>query len=233
MLKGIILSIAIMTGSQLQAMDGVILLHGLCRTRASMEPMAAALGADGYVVANLDYPSRSAGVGQLSEQAIGAALQDPRLAQCANIHFVTHSLGGILVRDYFARHRDPRLGRVVMLGPPNQGSEVVDHLKNWRLFQWLNGPAGAQLGTDPESVPNKLGPVAFDLGVIAGDRSINWLNSLMIGGNDDGKVSVRNTRVAGMRDHLVVHTTHPFIMRNREVINATIRFLQHGTFRVQ
>lgn len=233
MLKGIILSIAVMTGAQVHAMDGVVLLHGLCRTSASMERMAAALTTAGYVVANIDYPSRRAGVRQLSEEVIGAALKDDKLAQCAKVHFVTHSLGGILVRDYFSRHRDPRLGRVVMLGPPNQGSEVVDHLKEWRLFQWLNGPAGTELGTDPESVPNKLGPVAFELGVIAGDRSVNWLNSLMLAGGDDGKVSVRNTKVAGMRDHLVVHTAHPFIMRNREVIAATIRFLQTGRFRAE
>ena len=233
MLRRIIIWIALMTGAQLDAMDGVVLLHGLCRTSASMERMAAALTKAGFVVANIDYPSRRASVGNLSEEVIGAALQDDKLAQCAKIHFVTHSLGGILVRDYFSRHRAPRLGRVVMLGPPNQGSEVVDCLKEWRLFQWLNGPAGAELGTTPEAVPKQLGPVTFELGVIAGDRSINWLNSLLIAGCDDGKVSVRNSKVEGMKDHLVVHTAHPFLMRNREVIGATIRFLKTGMFRAE
>jgi len=229
--KGILILIAIMAGAQLDAMDGVVLLHGLCRTSASMDRMAAALTKAGYVVDNFDYASRRAGVGKLSEEVIGAAMKSHKLEGCDSIHFVTHSLGGILVRDYFSRHRDPRLGRVVMLGPPNQGSEVADHLKEWRIYRWVNGPAGAELGTDSESVPNQLGPVTFELGVIAGDRSINWINSLMITGSDDGKVSVRNTRVEGMKDQWVVHTAHPFLMRNREVIDATIRFLQHGKFK--
>lgn len=212
------------------ASDGVVLLHGLCRTSASMRPLAKALAKAGWVVENIDYPSRTAPVARLSEEVIGSALRSPRLAGCARIHFVTHSLGGILVRCYLARHAEPRLGRVVMLGPPNQGSEVVDHLKEWRIFQALNGPAGGELGTDRGAAPRQLGPVTFELGVIAGDRSINWINSWLIPGRDDGKVSVASTRVAGMKEHLVVHAAHPFLMGNRQVIAATIRFLATGSF---
>lgn len=192
--------------------------------------MADALARAGFVVANTGYPSRRATIEALAEAAIRSALQNPALAACRKIHFVTHSMGGILVRSFFSNHHDPRLGRVVMLGPPNQGSEVVDHLKAWKVFQLLNGPAGSQLGTDPASVPRGLGPVTFELGVIAGDRSINWINSRMIPGSDDGKVSVASTRVAGMKEHLVVHSTHPFLMNHRHVIAATIRFLKVGTF---
>jgi pimeloyl-ACP methyl ester carboxylesterase len=212
------------------ASEGVILLHGLARTSQSMERMAAALTAAGYVVANIDYPSRTQPIGTLSESVVGGAMADARLNNCSRIHFVTHSLGGILVRSYFSKHTDPRLGRVVMLGPPNRGSEVVDRLKGWSLFKKVNGPAGSELGTDAQSVPNTLPPVNFELGVIAGDRSINWINSLMIAGPDDGKVSVDRTKVAGMKEHLVLHVTHPFIMKNRTVIEHTLRFLQTGQF---
>ncbi len=139
-------------------------------------------------------------------------------------------MGGILLRSYLSRHEIPNLGRVVMLSPPNQGSEVVDQLKGLRLFQWLNGLAGQELGTDKNSTPNRLGAVTFELGVITGDRSINWLNSLMISGPDDGKVSVERTKVEGMQAHLVLHVAHPLIMRNREVQAATIRFLSRGGF---
>ncbi|MFO1475760.1 MAG: alpha/beta hydrolase [Verrucomicrobiota bacterium] len=192
--------------------------------------MESALFREGYRVVNRGYPSRTTRIAVLAESTVGRALADPALAGCVRVHFVTHSLGGILVRSYFARHEPGRLGRVVMLGPPNRGSEVVDRLGGWRLFQWLNGPAGGELGTGPDSVPNTLGPVPFETGVIAGDRSVNWINSRMIPGPNDGKVSVEHCRVAGMRDFLVVHATHPFMARNRGVISATIRFLRTGRF---
>ena len=195
-----------------------------------MEKMEFKLKDAGFIVLNVDYPSRTAPIETLSEAAIGAALQDPRLKNCSKIHFVTHSLGGIMVRSYFKRHESFRLGRVVMLGPPNQGSEVVNTIGSWWLFGKLNGPAGDELGTDNESTPNMLGPVDFELGVIAGDRSINWINSMMIEGADDGKVSVERTRVYGMKEHIVVHATHPYLMKNDEVIEKTIRFLKTGSF---
>lgn len=213
------------------ASDSVILLHGLARSSGSMRKLEARLADAGHVVVNVDYPSRTTGIEQLSEEVISSALADPRLRSCDRIHFVTHSLGGILVRAYVAKFGIPKLGRVVMLGPPNQGSEVVDRIGAWKLFKRINGPAGGELGTGPDSLPNRLGPVDFELGVIAGDRSINWINSAMIKGPDDGKVSVERTKVAWMKDYVVFHVTHPMIMKNRAVIDATLRFLATGSFR--
>ena len=219
----------ILTAS-MEANEGVILLHGLCRTSRSMTKLETQLAAAGYTVVNVDYPSRTAPIDKLSDEAIGRALSEPKLQGCSGINFVTHSLGGILVRSYFKRHDSGRLGRVVMLGPPNQGSEVVDKLGGWWLFKKLNGPAGSELGTGADSTPNQLGPVGFELGVIAGDRSINWINSLFITGPDDGKVSVQRTKVEGMKELLVVHASHPFLMRDDAVIRRTLHFLQHGEF---
>jgi oligosaccharide 4-alpha-D-glucosyltransferase len=213
------------------APEAVILLHGLCRTARSMTKMATALAEAGYVVLNVDYSSRAAPLPELAQSVIPRALADPSIQDAATIHFVTHSLGGILVRQYLAANTLARLGRVVMLGPPNQGSEVVDALGDLALFEAIHGPGGRQLGTAPDSVPNQLGPVHFEVGVIAGDRSINWINSLMmIAGADDGKVSVERTKVAGMADHLVIHATHPYLMRNKKAIRATIQFLRTGRF---
>ena len=212
------------------APEEVILLHGLCRTTRSMVKMECALTNAGYRVRNVAYPSRTAPVQQLADDAIGKAVMDCRQDGAVKIHFVTHSLGGIMVRSYFARHPLSSLGHVVMLAPPNTGSEVVDKIGDWSLFKWLNGPAGNELGTDTNSVPNQLGPVDYPVGVIAGDRSINWINSLLIPGRDDGKVSVERTKLAGMTDHIVIHTAHPFIMKNRAVIRQTIQFLQTGRF---
>lgn len=118
-----------------------------------------------------------------------------------------------------------------MLGPPNQGSEVVDRFSTWKIFKSLNGPAGGELGTDNNSAPNQLGRVNFELGVVAGDRSINWINSLMIEGPNDGKVSVESTKVEGMKEQVVVHTSHPFMMKNKDVLRLTLNFLRWGTFK--
>ncbi|HWA27223.1 MAG TPA: alpha/beta fold hydrolase [Lacunisphaera sp.] len=213
------------------AQEAVILLHGMARTDKSMAKMAAALEDEGFVVLNVDYPSRETNVAPLATRVIPAALADPKLQDATRIHFVTHSLGGILVRQYLKSNRVERLGRVVMLGPPNQGSEVVDKIGDWRTFTAVNGPAGRQLGTGADSVPINLGPVDFELGVIAGDRSINWIHSLfMLPGPDDGKVTVTRTKVAGMKDHRVLHATHPYLMKNRRAIRETIHFLRHGKF---
>jgi pimeloyl-ACP methyl ester carboxylesterase len=214
----------------LPAQEGVILLHGLARSSRSMQPLAHTLESVGYHVVNVDYPSRTAPIETLAPLAISSALAHESLRHCSRIHFVTHSLGGILVRWHLAQNHIPNLGRVVMLGPPNQGSEVVDRLQHWRLFHSINGPAGQQLGTNPLHPPHTLGPVHFELGVIAGNRSINWINSLLIPGPDDGKVSVQRTHVEGLKEHLVLPVTHPFMMRDHRVIDATLRFLQHGTF---
>lgn len=222
--------LVMLTAGQTYAQEGVILLHGLCRTKSSMANMEKALQAAGFIVENIEYPSRTAGIDQLADATISNALARATFRNCRRIHFVTHSLGGILVRSYFSRHTNPRLGRVVMLGPPNQGSEVVDNLGSWWMFRKLNGPAGNQLGTGTNSTPNRLGPVNFELGVIAGDRSINWINSLMIHNRDDGKVSIERTRVQGMKEHLVVHVSHPYLMKREKVIEPTIRFLQTGSF---
>jgi len=208
----------------------VVLLHGLARSDASMAKMATALQLEGYTVLNVNYPSRTATIEELAGKVIGDAMDNPAVKTAQKIHFVTHSLGGILVRQYLKTTRLDRLGRVVMLGPPNQGSEVVDLLGDTSLFQAINGPAGKQLGTGADSVPNRLGPVDFDLGVIAGDRSINWINSFMIPGPDDGKVSIERTKVAGMKAHLVIHATHPYLMKNSRAIRDTIHFLRYGRF---
>jgi triacylglycerol lipase len=225
-----LMMIALSTAAHAEPADGVILLHGLCRSSASMTAMERYLMAQGFIVLNVDYPSRVKSVEELADTIVQNAIQDNRFKNSPKIHFVTHSMGGILVRIYLSRNSPPQLGRVVMLGPPNQGSEVVDRLKHWWLFKRLNGPAGAELGTDSQSTPNSLGPVHFELGVIAGDRSINWINSCWLRGANDGKVSVEKTKVEGMKAHRVVHATHPFIMKNKSVMSDTAAFLKNGSF---
>jgi pimeloyl-ACP methyl ester carboxylesterase len=194
-----------------------------------MDRMGEALSAAGYRVCNIDYPSRKHPVAELAARHVA-----PEIGKCIArgepVHFVTHSLGGIIVRQLAATGAVQRFGRVVMLGPPNQGSEVVDTLGNWGLFGIINGPAGRELGTSPGALPQKLGPATFELGIIAGNRSINPILSTIIPGDDDGKVAIERARLEGMRDFIVVPASHPFLMKNDEVISQTIHFLACGAF---
>jgi pimeloyl-ACP methyl ester carboxylesterase len=222
----------LLLGSGLQAQatksECVILLHGLARTSASMNSMQEQLQSSGYQVVNHDYPSRKETVQVLAESAIPEALA--ACADAKSVHFVTHSMGGILVRAYLLQHELPRLGRVVMLGPPNQGSEVVDRLANVPGFGLLNGPAGKQLGTADTDVPKTLGAVNFELGVIAGTRTLNPLLSQLLPNPDDGKVSVQATKVEGMTDFIALPVSHPLMMNNAAVTEQTLVFLEQGWF---
>ena len=209
----------------------VVLLHGLARTSGSMNEMEQRLTDEGYFVANIDYPSRKEEILKLSDIAVGDGLNLCRKNNSSPVNFVTHSLGGILVRQYYKNHSPENIKRVVMLGPPNNGSEVVDSLKNMPGYELLNGPAGMQLGTEGTSIPKSLGAVNFELGVIAGTKSINLILSTFLPNPDDGKVSVESAKVDGMCGFVALPVTHPFLMKNEKVINEVIEFLAYGEFK--
>ena len=213
------------------AAECVVLLHGLARTSTSMNKMQRELEDAGFLTANIDYPSREYTVEKLADIAVADGLEACRANDgIEKIHFVTHSLGGILVRQYLSTNEIAELGRVVMMGPPNQGSAAVDELIDVPGFDWLNGPAGRQLGKGEDSVPLRLGPAGFELGVIAGNRTIDPITSAVLENPDDGRVSVDDTRLEGMTDFVVVEHSHAFMMRMRRPIELTIEFLRSGQF---
>jgi len=212
------------------AKECVVLLHALNRSWWAMRPMAEALQEAGFTTANVDYPSQKGTIEEIAPAAVGIGVDECRATGASKIHFVTHSMGGILLR-YQQKHSPiSDLGRVVMLGPPNQGSEIMDKYNDWPLIAAIGGDAGKQLGTGTDSLPLKLGPVDFELGVIAGTGTINVIASAMLPNPDDGKVSVARTRVEGMDDFLVVDNSHRYIIKNGLTYRNTVAFLQTGRF---
>ena len=211
--------------------DGVLLLHGIARTSASMRPMQRALEGAGYAVLNLDYRSRHLPLDVLAA-SIHPAVSRFAAATPGRLHAVAHSMGGLLLRVYLARHRPARFCRAVMVGTPNNGSELADLLRGWPPYRLAFGPAGQQLVTaQGETLRAAFGTVDYELGVLAGDRPLNrFAAELLLPGPSDGKVTVASTRLTGMADHRVVSTSHTRLVSHPEAVEATLRFLRHGSF---
>jgi len=205
----------------------VVLLHGLGRTERSMWLLQWRLERAGYQVHAIGYPSRDESLDAIVDHV------SEKIAECCGEqapHFVTHSLGGIVVRAYAAKHGADAVKRVVMLSPPNHGSELVDFLGE--LAPAL-GPVGSKLGTGPESAPgllNALGPVEFEAGVLAGDARLSPLGWVLVQGPNDGTVSVSSTRLPGMLDHRTLPASHTFIMNRQDVAEYAVHFFAHGRF---
>lgn len=207
-----------------------ILLHGLGRSGASMDKMAGALEDKGYLIWNPTYPSTREPIEALSA-VVERGLRFCESRGSRDIFMVTHSLGGILVRFHFQDREPGALRAVVMLAPPNQGSEVVDHYRDAWWFRTALGPAAQQLGTGPGSLPRSLKPVTFPVGILAGTESSDpWFSGLFRGPHD-GKVSVESTKLPEMKDFRTVPAGHTFIMASDEVIRQTVFFFENLRFR--
>lgn len=211
-------------------MPPLVLLHGLARTRRSLWPVARAAGRRGIVATSIGYPSRRGSIDALAE--VVARRIDANVPDGMPFDVVSHSMGGIVLRAAVAARlvAAERVHRVVMLAPPNQGSELADVLRRWRLFERMMGPAALELGTGEHSVPVSLPPVPFACGVIAGRRTLVPRADRLFGGPTDGRVSVSRTQAPGVADFLVVDRAHPFIMWAPEVLAATFAFLETGRF---
>ncbi|NOZ12177.1 MAG: alpha/beta hydrolase [Acidobacteria bacterium] len=195
-----------------------------------MSKMGRALLSVGFYPVNLRYPSRKYPIKTLAERFILPEIIEVFSKSREKVHFVTHSMGGILLRFAFQGLPIEKIGRTVMLAPPNQGSEIVDKLKRYRWFGSFFGPAALELGTGANSFREEHYPLPPRCGIIAGDRSAFHLFDSILPAPHDGIVSVAGTKETGSAGHIVLHTSHPFIMRSEAVITETLHFLQRGSF---
>lgn len=207
--------------------DYVVILHGIARSSSHMQSLEAYLHHQGFDVVNLDYPSTEHDLETLADLVHEdlshlLVLEKP-------VHFVGYSMGGLLVRAILHKYPQPNLARVVQLAPPNYGSEIADFLQDNWLYKKFYGPAGQQLITNKD-FSSLFGKVTFELGIIAGNRSIDPISSLIIPGRDDGKVSIAHTKLEGMKDHIIVAATHTFFPSNKTVQHQTGYFLAYGEF---
>ena len=227
MLRALVLALFLSVPAAAEARC-VVLLHGLGRSNLSLLLLEGVLQRQGYQVVNSHYPSTKAPLEDL------VTFVDDAVAQCTGpgtVDFVTHSMGGILLRVWALKGENTiRIGRAVMLAPPNHGSELADILTRNKNLAWLRRPAADELGTGADSVPATLPGVAFELGVIAGNDPINPVTALLIPGENDGTVSVESTMVAGMNDHIVLPVAHTLMMNDPQVILEVKAFLQTGAF---
>lgn len=208
----------------------VILLHGMGRTESSFQRMEESLRDEGYLVWNSPYRSSTDKVGVLAATAIDPGLEYCTNSETAKIHFVSHSLGGILIRHYLQDHEIIGLDKIVMIAPPNHGSELADVLSKVFLYRWIMVPAALQLGTDEDGLIAQLEEVPGVIGVIAGNKSWNFVFSSIIPGSDDGKVSVKSAKLSEMEDMIELSESHTFILRSDPVIQHSIYFLKNGSF---
>ena len=200
------------------------------RTKFSMRNVAAYLEEKGYKTMNISYPSTKESIPVIAETHIKQAIETCVNQGAEKVHVVTHSLGGIVIRQYLQSHSLPEGSRVVMLGPPNKGSEVADFLMDFSIYKWIMGQAGQSLGTADDSFVNTLGPVSEDIGVIAGTRTIDPISSFIIPGPDDGKVSVESTRLDEMTDFIRIPRSHPFMASSTTILHQIHHFLKCGWF---
>ena len=209
---------------------GVLLLHGISRSPRSMCALEAAAQMAGYKTANPAYASRSQPLSCIADEL--APVVSRFVEELTGpLHVVTHSMGGLVLRVLLSRHPQASLGRIVMLAPPNQGSEVADLLGNNLFYKFWFGPAGQQLMTSRGGRAIHLpATTGFEVGIIAGSRSIYPIASLLLPRPNDGRVSVSSTKLDGMTDHLPIPTSHPFITNNSAAIVQTLNFLRDGRF---
>ncbi len=220
--------------------EQVIIIHGLGRSSWSMKTMSELIEEQGYQVCVVDYPTLRQPLDhtldsstQEIERCLAKVTTNPE--QSTNrqkVHFVGHSLGGLVIRSYLASHPElvdsVEMGEVVFVGTPNQGSDVADFFARSWLLSTL-GETAESLTTHNDSFPNQLPQPTYDFGVIAGTASYPLFNGLFDEPND-GLVSVKSTKLTGMKDFALVDRKHDRLRRDPYVTELIVNYISTGAF---
>ena len=208
--------------------ETVFLLHGIARTKQSMKKLEKALLQEGYSVVNIDYPSRKHTIAEIADMVF-KIVHNVSEKNKGKIHFVCYSMGCLVVRELLAKYDISQVENIVMLGPPNQGSEVADFLKDNFLYKSFYGPAGQELTTAAAS-KNPSSLLQYSIGIIAGNVCFDPICYFILPKGHDGKVTIESTKLEGMRDHIVLSCSHTFMITNKEAIAQVKYFLKHSRF---
>lgn len=202
--------------------DTVVLLHGMGRTSVSLWILEARLEKAGYSVLKFSYSASAESLDEMSAR-LDTFLREE--VQTGRYHFIGHSLGNIIVRNAFKRKLRPGLGRMVMLAPPNEPAFMAEAFREMPLYQWLSGDSGQKLSS--EEFYKTLPVPGIEFGVIAGDRG----HGLITNEANDGIITVESTKLPGMKDWILLHHTHTFLMNSRDTAEQCVHFLKNGAFK--
>jgi pimeloyl-ACP methyl ester carboxylesterase len=208
--------------------DTVVLVHGMGRGPVEMRLLASRIARAGFEILRVRYQP----FGPTTEQVVASVAKQIE-ARCCNlpgrIHFVGHSLGGLIIRAHLAANRPDVLGRVVLIATPNAGTPFVDKYRN-RWWMGLAGPIARTLGTDAASFPNTLPTPNYPVGIIAGVKPSSITKQHQTSDIDDGIVPLASAKLSGMSDFITLKSTHAALRYRRDVARQTIAFLREGAF---
>lgn len=208
----------------------VVLLHGVGLNSGIMRRVEIFLKKAGYRVVNISYPSRTMPFEKIAGEFLPAKLFSNNAGHAPKLHFVTHSMGSLVLRLLCAgKNRPKNLGRTVMIGPPNHGSIVADKAGKIKFIRRVMGVNLLALGTGDAAITRKLGPADFEVGVIAGSVKINPLFRDAHTVND-GAVTAESARLEGMRDFMILRHSHTVMLWRSAVLRQVEAFLKNGKF---
>ncbi|MDX1917369.1 MAG: hypothetical protein SFT68_05245 [Rickettsiaceae bacterium] len=209
----------------------VVLVHGFGKGRFSMGRFNSYFIEHGYKTIPVNYASRAYDIKYLAEYEVLPQIEEES-SVCSKIHFVGFSMGGVITRYILAFHRPDNLGRVVFIGSPHAGTELVDYFGQYKWISNLLGPAAMDLHSQSQflnSVPNY---VDYTAGVISGNFSLSPLGWVVFSAKEsDGTVSVESSKIEGMSDHLILKTSHTRLPYSPRVLEETLYFISKGEFR--